>query len=714
MSRKSISHFWKLILSSVFLFAVTVPCAGKVNTSIKNISSKGLTFEYLPELSSGVEISNQILKLTIEGSDIFKSPGQPEVPVVYFTVAVPENSNPEVRIISADSGLSWNGRLPIFNIDDSSLDFTPVSTLSRPDEILGKPELRNLAGNKVLRIPVFPVKYRIGSNRVDLLKKIIIKIDFNENTTDLEKKGKYVSKIPRNQISRLSELILLNPDQARIFNVPEIGNFITPVWPNGLLYQFEIATEGIFSLKFEDIISRGVDLPVNGLNSSRLRLFSNGGGMLDENPELLTPVGLLECAIYMDDGGDNRFETGDRIIFYGRGAGGWFRDSDNVWKFQTNSYANRNIYWLNIDPSGGGRRMERISSSQSPDYTITSAPVKLHLETDQFIYYRSNFTGAGRSWYSFLFDGVSQLPLNFDLDSPDPSQDALLKAKVFASSSSSNPRILLHFNNIEIKNFQPSTNHISSESYETVNLDADLIRQNLNSLTMQQTTEGSKALFDWLEIEYYSKLDGTKIFESAPLTGKVKYQFQNLANILVFDITDHNSVELYDGQNFINYQDENDSRRFIVIDSNKIKQVNATFEEYFPEDSDISDLWAQSNRADVILITPDGFWEQLNPLVDYYNRKQPPLIAKRVRLSEIYNKFSGGLQDPAAIRNFLMFTLSDRWRKSPDYVVFCGDGDYNYRNINREETGFYLPPFEGLKFGRCQDDWFVDFNFETV
>jgi len=55
---------------------------------------------------------------------------------------------------------------------------------------------------------------------------------------------------------------------------------------------------------------------------------------------------------------------------------------------------------------------------------------------------------------------------------------------------------------------------------------------------------------------------------------------------------------------------------------------------------------------------------------------------------------------------------NDTWAKAPDFVMFCGDGDFNYRNIDRSFNENFLPPYEDISSARCTDDWFVDFNHQ--
>ena len=51
-----------------------------------------------------------------------------------------------------------------------------------------------------------------------------------------------------------------------------------------------------------------------------------------------------------------------------------------------------------------------------------------------------------------------------------------------------------------------------------------------------------------------------------------------------------------------------------------------------------------------------------------------------VDVEKIYNEFSCGIPDPVAVRNFLKYGF-DNWTERPVYVLFFGDGSYDYKNI---------------------------------
>lgn len=64
-----------------------------------------------------------------------------------------------------------------------------------------------------------------------------------------------------------------------------------------------------------------------------------------------------------------------------------------------------------------------------------------------------------------------------------------------------------------------------------------------------------------------------------------------------------------------------------------------------------------------------------------------------VDIDQIYNEFSAGVMDPLAVRSFLKRAYYN-WSERPVYVMFLGDGSYDFRNIYNLQTKNYLPSMQ--------------------
>ena len=75
-----------------------------------------------------------------------------------------------------------------------------------------------------------------------------------------------------------------------------------------------------------------------------------------------------------------------------------------------------------------------------------------------------------------------------------------------------------------------------------------------------------------------------------------------------------------------------------------------------------------------------------------------------IDVQDIYDEFSGGLLDPAAIRNFLAYAAAN-WDPAPMFVTLLGDGSYDYKNNSGTSPGNWIPPFQDRD--STYDDWYV-------
>ena len=682
-----------IILLSVALLPVA---PGVCQVLVTSADDRGVTFEYLPEpiVSSS---SLGTIELALRDGEQLYDPGLPILPRRVVVVAVPPGSHPTARILQTQPGASWEGRLPVAPMDSASLPSVRLNRSQR-SQLVSLLGMRSLAGMNVTYLSLNPASYSQSPPRVSLAGAMTVRVDFNAPSQTAVRRT-----VPPSAQTRG---VVINTDQAAHWGRLQSGNFTTASWPSGYLYRFQIDREGIYKLTFDQLKQSGVSEIGSGVPSENVRLFGNGGNDLPLDPSAEAPLGLAECPIFVADGGDNLFGPGDYLLFYGRGAGGWGYTPNGDWEYRIHHYDVHNQYWLVLDPSGSGLRMQGFSTGSPADTTVTAALAGYYYEPEQFIYGASNFRGSGRDWYGYTFDGVSRYSFTLRIDSPDATQPATLKLRiVYGTTPAGN--IEVSVNNNFLARFVPDFHtYLGVESYE---VSADYLHDGANIITFAQTDPGARVLFDWLELTWQTDLNRPDAFFTLPYNGTVEYRFSDIDNPWLFDITEHNMVGLERRDNVTVSQQIREPKRLMLATPATFLSVASPFEEYLPPTSDysIGNLWSTANRCDVLLITPDSYFEAAKPLIDHYVRRTPPLSAAAVRLSEIYNRFSGGLRDPAAIRNMLMFA-QDNWENPPDYVVFCGDGDYNYRDIDRPASPDLLPPYE--EGSLSSDDWFVDFT----
>lgn len=87
---------------------------------------------------------------------------------------------------------------------------------------------------------------------------------------------------------------------------------------------------------------------------------------------------------------------------------------------------------------------------------------------------------------------------------------------------------------------------------------------------------------------------------------------------------------------------------------------------------DTSDLLNESNQAGCLIITHDSFYDCVQPLAQWKDRKGWETFTANTSL--IYSQFPAG-SDIESIRNFITYTFTN-WTQTPSHVLLIGDVEY--------------------------------------
>lgn len=130
-----------------------------------------------------------------------------------------------------------------------------------------------------------------------------------------------------------------------------------------------------------------------------------------------------------------------------------------------------------------------------------------------------------------------------------------------------------------------------------------------------------------------------------------------------------------------------------------------------------SDLRSTLNGADYIIIVHARFREAADRLANWRSTAQGGgYRTKVVDLNDIYNTFGDGKVHPVWIKNFLTYAYNNWTSPALSYLVFLGDGTYDFRGIDKEihseppEVAGYIPPhyITTDSFGRTSaDHWYA-------
>ncbi len=116
--------------------------------------------------------------------------------------------------------------------------------------------------------------------------------------------------------------------------------------------------------------------------------------------------------------------------------------------------------------------------------------------------------------------------------------------------------------------------------------------------------------------------------------------------------------------------------------------------------------------ADLILITHPEFLDALAPLLA--RRQREGWTPALVTVDDLYDEFSFGEKDPAAIRSFL--ALQMRGRHAPRSVLLVGDATFDPKNLLGKGSWDFVPTklIDTDDLETSSDDWFVDFDDDGI
>ncbi len=249
----------------------------------------------------------------------------------------------------------------------------------------------------------------------------------------------------------------------------------------------------------------------------------------------------------------------------------------------------------------------------------------------------------------------------------------------------------------------------------------------------------------WVELYYrrrFEAVDNALAFVSEPGGGRWEFHVDSFTTTIpprVFDVTEPTTpVEITEVQ----YQpqgatgtytlaferDEAAAHRYVILPDTSITRVPSVNVFDPPRPSvDLLDLGSEQQGADAVIIYYDAFKTAADTLAAWRRARLPldrtgTYDVFTVPVSALYDQFSGGRTDPAALRNFLRAAYYN-WSKRPLFVTLLGDASYDFKNLRGlaapGRPGALIPSYENGFDGILQrqfgsDDWMLNVDNAAV
>ena len=585
-------------------------------------------------------------------------------------------------------------------------------------------EMLNLSSDATLTITLENARYEVVDKLPEGFNagKVPSNITFNYNIGYIQKRPVAkivytpVRKNAAGQIERLVEFDMkadVTPIASKRSGQRSYASY--SVLSSGNWYKVAITQDGMFKMDYAFLKGLGID--VDNIDPLTIRVFGNGGGMLPESNAVPRHDDLTENPIIVSGEGDGKFNTGDFVLFYGKGPNTWGApDANGHFLHNTNIYSATADYFITFG-GGSGRRMSTEGQASNPNTTVTTFD-------DHQVYEQelTNLLHSGRTFYGDYFNfSTTNKTITFDF--PNVTSDPIFLrtnnvgrcigcSSTFSYTVNGAARITSAINptdgNFELPYAYQNTNSASFATSNPINV-------TINFSAQSSLGEG---WLDYVEINARRNLTNTggqMSFRDTKSvgTGKVsRFTISNANdNMRVLEVTDPTNAQAVAGDlsggSFSFTQATESLREFFVYQDNGS----------FPAPTAVGGVANQNlhatGNAKMVIMAPSALMDAASKLADYH-RNHDGLNVALVNVEQVYDEFSSGVQDLVGLRDFVRM-LYDRaggdTALAPKYLLLFGRASYDYKNITANNTNL-VPVYESANSldpvsSYCTDDFFA-------
>ncbi|MBN1150174.1 T9SS type A sorting domain-containing protein [candidate division WOR-3 bacterium] len=569
---------------------------------------------------------------------------------------------------------------------------------------------------KLVRIEVYPAS--LSGNNLVVAEKIKIKANFSDYSS---------SNPPSESWKRIISFMTANPSYLEKFSIAE--NTSMRMFSSRPYYRVSVIEEGLYEVTGSDLQSAGANL--DAIDPSTISVLCGKVEALSWfTTDTIYDSFPYELPIIVEDGGDDRFDEQDRIIFYNSSLAGYDKNSFPYSVLSYHSpWSDTAVYWIAWGQGDGRRIVNENSLPLTGSNIQTSFIDTVHIETDSLNPSQSGLRFIHREIARNTGDEYAGFSISYDVHGVAGAAELRLQnfSEAVDSVNAHQLRVVLNGNQIGTDEWWGSE-YSSSPRVSVFNCDG-ILREGSNTQEVQlyrvHPNTNDFLMYDLTDVIYqrkYTAHDGTLVFGVNPGVSDTVLGFNvkgvNQGNFYLWNIDDPYNPTGIIGCAFsgdtVKFAWRGDSSSRFVVSNNIKRPVNIRY-------ADPNSLKMISG-ADYIIIAPDNFMNAAEKLASHRRVHFPGGITPQVitvSIQEVYDNFGYGMSDPTAIRNYLKWA-SEHYNPVPSYVLFMGSGTYDYRNIeNRSpfrgvfpahEEGGTVAYFSMQDFNPCFDDWFVDFD----
>ena len=486
---------------------------------------------------------------------------------------------------------------------------------------------------------------------------------------------------------------------------------------DGDIYKFAVKETGMYRLDYAFLKNELKIANIDQIDPRTLKLYGNGGGRLPESNAAQRADDLAENAVLVEGEADGKFDAGDFLLFYAIGADkAVFNAADNTFSRPKNIYADQTFYYLKVS-TGNGLRVAAQPSVANTTYTSTTYNDYARYEEDKLNVLASascNCTqGGGKDWLGdFLGTGISEKNYSDKFSFPNLTSDSINIRGRFAGASFSTAPFTITVGNQSVS---ADVYAIGGTGPDDTQARDAVITERVaapfragEAFSLKVVYTGTKGWLDYVELNVRQnlKFNGTPFsFRDARTLSKAASNFQvsNInANTLIWEVTKPQlpkNQQFTNSSNVANFGANTDGvlREFAVFD-----KTGTFLKPSVAVGKIINQNLHGIEGTDLLIVYPKDF-EAAAKKLQAHRLSKSGLKVEIAEVNQVYNEFSSGALDPAAIRDFarLLHRRSAKFR----YLLLLGDGSFDYKRLyplgNLQPTDF-IPPYE------------TDYSFDAI
>jgi hypothetical protein len=463
------------------------------------------------------------------------------------------------------------------------------------------------------------------------------------------------------------------------------------VLSSGKWFKIAVTTDGIYRIDYSKLKQLGLTDPSNP------KIYGNNSGQLSYYNNDPKPDDLQEISIATSTGTDGIFNEGDYLLFYGKGTGRWiYNKSTKFYDYLRHNYSDTAFYFITSGSTPGKRvKIADIPSQSVTYYSSISDALFIHEKEGE------NIIKSGREWY----ERISDITINPGFK--DVLVAEKVKYKISVAARASVPTIFRLYDGTSLKK---SIQVQGVNIYDYTGTQA-LITDSTGSLQMESSSPVYEIKFynngessalgylDYLILEARKSNSFTGSFmqytdSKSVMTNRITgFAIQSTtSDAQVWDVSDPFNAQQ------ISYTKTGDSITFkAATDTLKTFVAFTTGDALVPSFKPAAvpnqDLHS-SGPADMIIVTHPIFRTYAETLATIHFNNSG-LTSQIVTPEQIYNEFSGGIPDIAAIRNYLrMKFMKQKSTSHPlKYLLLFGDGSYENKTPPPNNPNF-IPTYQ--------------------